>query len=424
MNVLRLTPHFYYLPETGAVWSVRRDPIGGMQTQIYRLSKEMDTQGVCQTILTIGMKGVKKEIKTGENLTIRAANIPIIPIPSRIRGTFGLNFYWGVGVILWLLKYKLISIFKTTKKFDVIHAHCSGVIAPLIIGYLTKLILRKELVYTIHCCRGCTYEPMSSFDAIIHNLAIAIERFCLARAEIIFVLTEKTKQFLKSQYNEMRNKKIVITSDIISYEDFERNVNEHNISNFYSKFNIPQNIKLISYVGRIAHEKGWKYFIQAVQNVEVNVHYLICGDGNEMDELKIMLKRYKLEDKFTLTGYISNEEVAVALKISDILIIPSLHEEFGSLVLEAACMKKALIASSVGGLKRNIENNKTGILIEAKNSLKISESIIKLLDDEKLRIELGNNLYTTIKNKYDVQEVCKTIIHNYKGTISHCGLEC
>lgn len=57
----------------------------------------------------------------------------MLPIKSSIRGTFGLNFYWGVGVILKLIRKK----FKK-ENYNIIHTHCSGVAAPLIVGYIAK----------------------------------------------------------------------------------------------------------------------------------------------------------------------------------------------------------------------------------------------------------------------------------------------
>src|SRR5699024_7202243 len=96
----------------------------------------------------------------------------MIPIKSIIRGTVGLNFYWGIGVCLHLLKYRKL-------KFDIIHAHCSGVAAPLIVGYIAKVLLKKPLIYTVHCCRISTYHPMSRFDEIINKWIVLIEKFCL-----------------------------------------------------------------------------------------------------------------------------------------------------------------------------------------------------------------------------------------------------
>lgn len=70
-------------------------------------------------------------------------NIPMLPIKSSIRGTFGLNFYWGVGVILKLIRKK----FKK-ENYNIIHTHCSGVAAPLIVGYIAKNLQETSRIYS------------------------------------------------------------------------------------------------------------------------------------------------------------------------------------------------------------------------------------------------------------------------------------
>lgn len=133
MNILRLTPHFYYTPDVVDGWVVRMDQMGGMQTQIYRQSIALSNKKIKQLVLPIAMPNAPKKWKLNPYLTIQKGNIPMLPIKSSIRGTFGLNFYWGVGVILKLIRKK----FKK-ENYNIIHTHCSGVAAPLIVGYIAK----------------------------------------------------------------------------------------------------------------------------------------------------------------------------------------------------------------------------------------------------------------------------------------------
>ena len=95
------------------------------------------------------------------------------------------------------------------------------------------------------------------------------------------------------------------------------------------------------------------------------MHYLICGDGPEANEMRKLIKKYKIDDKVTITGFVSNELIATGISLSDIVVMPSLHEEFGSLILELACYKKPIIATNVGGIPENIINMNTGILVDS-----------------------------------------------------------
>lgn len=99
MKVLRLTPHYYYTPDVVNGWIVRLDQMGGMQTQIYRQSIALAKKNVKQIILPIAMPSAPKEWKPHKGIRVIKGNIPMLPIKSKVRGTVGLNVYWGIGVL-------------------------------------------------------------------------------------------------------------------------------------------------------------------------------------------------------------------------------------------------------------------------------------------------------------------------------------
>lgn len=194
MKVLRLTPHYYYTPDVVNGWIVRLDQMGGMQTQIYRQSIALAKKNVKQIILPIAMPSAPKEWKPHKGIRVIKGNIPMLPIKSKVRGTVGLNVYWGIGVLKHIILRK-----KYYRGFNVIHAHCSGVASPLIVGLLAKRLLKRPLIYTVHCCRISTYHPMSKLDSLINNSVIRIEKKCLSEADEVIVLTNRTKEVIKKQ---------------------------------------------------------------------------------------------------------------------------------------------------------------------------------------------------------------------------------
>lgn len=418
MNILRLTPHFYWPPKYVKKWDIGLDPIGGMQTQIFRMTLALSKKNVNQKILTIGMKGAEKKVKLKKNIELCSSNIPIIPIKSKVRGTMGLNFYWGLGVILMDLKILLQSAILKKEKWDIIHSHCSGVAAPLLVGIISKWLLKKPLVYTVHCCRLCTYEPMNQLDQLINKSIIKLEAYCLKKSDHILVLTQKTKDLLLNNYKYLNDEKISVIPDIISFSSFCINANEKNKAFLYEKYKIPKEKKIISFVGRVAHEKGWKYFVQSLKLTKhQDYHVIFAGDGNEREELETMLQELDIKSKVTVTGFIPNELVASVIDISEFLVIPSVHEELGSVLLEAASLKTTVIASAVGGIPQNIKDGFNGLLVPSKSPTAIAEKIDYLFDNKEKLNEMGNNLYDSLKNQYDSASVINKLFEQYKALI-------
>lgn len=144
---------------------------------------------------------------------------------------------------------------------------------------------------------------------------------------------------------------------------------------------------LIGVVGRIAPHKGQDIFIQAIPNILIffpNAKFTIIGEdttsnGDFIIQLQQLTAELKLETKVYFSGFKAN--VPQIMRALDILVVPSLSEPFGRVVIEAMAMKTPVIASRVGGIPDIIEDGVNGILIPLKNPKAISEAVIKLLPE-------------------------------------------
>jgi len=393
-------------PETGVVWDVSLDPIGGMQTQISRLAEKLSNQGHDQTILTMKMKNVNRKVEINPKLVVYGVNTPIIPIKSKVRGTVGLNFYWGLGVLIWVIGYLLGFIGRShSKKFDVIHVHCSGVIAPLLTGFLVQKILKLPITYTVHCCRGSTYHPMNILDRIINRFALFVEKAALKRANGIIALTPKTGKFIEENYLSDKESNVEIIPDIIDFEKFKAAAEKISKSDIENEYGLKPWTRKICYVGRIANEKGWNYFADAIHLIQTqDLEFIFCGDGNEMSDLKNLISDLNLEDKVKLTGFVRNDKVASIISASSIVVIPSIHEEFGGVLLEAASFSKPVVASDTGGLSQNVANGCTGILVKPGSALMIAKKVDWLLNHMDKAREYGKALNADLVSKYSFQK--------------------
>ena len=410
MKILRLTPHFYYTPDVVKEWVVRLDQMGGMQTQIYRQAIALSKKGIKQLVLPITMPKAPKVWKINSRLIIKKGNVPMLPIKSAIRGTVGLNFYWGLGVILQIIKSG-----KSYKKFDIIHAHCSGVAAPLIVGYIAKVLLNKPLVYTVHCCRISTYHPMSKFDAKINKWVVAAEKFCLEHSDYTITLTERTKSIIQSNY-DIPDGTIVVIPDVIEPTEFTKNITSKNIETFRDKYNLNNGKKNIVFVGRIAYEKGCKVLLEAFSKLNrTDCNLIFYGDGNEREMLEREIRELGLQDRCCITGYLPNTDISLAIKTADLMVMPSLHEEFGGLILEIAAVGKAVIGSNIGGIPTLIEDGKSGLLFECGNSDELCTKINSIIDDDILLDKYGEQLKKNILKTYSFDENIDKMIQLYRN---------
>ena len=338
-----------------------------------------------------------------------------MPIRSHVRGTVGLNVYWGVGTALWLAAVHLRGLLhRAESQFDLIHCHCSGVPTPLIVGVVAKEVLKLPLVFTVHCSRLSTYEPMNAFDRLINGWALRAEAWCLSRANRIMVLTERTAKCLRDKVPVLAKTPIHVVPDFISFAEARSAAAPELQAAFRCRFSLPEGKRLIVYAGRIAHEKGWPHFIGIAERLgRPDVHFLVCGDGNERLSMERAIARRGLRDRFTITGFIENRAVLTGLSIADVVVIPSVHEEFGSLLLEAASVEAPVVASEVGGLAENLDNQ-TAILVPPKDDDAFAQKVAMLLDDSSYARALGRRLRDALEPRFDESHIIDRVLDCYQ----------
>ena len=125
---------------------------------------------------------------------------------------------------------------------------------------------------------------------------------------------------------------------------------------------------------------------RALRHHDLELH--IIGDGAMRPQLESLTAELELGDRVVFHGFISQDQCASLLAGFDVLVLPSLYECGGAVVLEAMAMGLPVIATKWGGPADYLDE-KTGILIEptGRESFinEIAEAMIKLAQSPELR---------------------------------------
>ncbi|MBS1807396.1 MAG: glycosyltransferase family 4 protein [Acidobacteria bacterium] len=407
MHVLRLTPHFYWPHLEDQGWPVPFDTIGGMQSQIFRQIFELSRMGIRQTVLTLKIPGAPTEWQVDPRTIVRGIRLPILPVRSRIRGLMDLNISWALGIANEFLQRRLQG--------DIVHVHCSGVFWPLLVGAVFAKAIKARLILTIHCSVLATYEAMNLLDHAIQPMARLIELMAVQRADHIIVLSSRSREALK-KLAQVNDNKVSVVPDSIEVDRFRSYATPQAMTAFKHRYRIPTDRPIIAYVGRIAREKGWRRIIALAERLRGdNCHFLICGDGNERDLLERELKKRGLISMVTVTGYIAQEVVPAALSYATVLVLTSLHEEFGGILIEAMSMKVPQVAFNVGGIPNVIVDRETGILVPPDNIETMALAVRELIRSPTLVREMGEKSLVHVKQKFSLKEACQQLYNIYQS---------
>lgn len=348
MKVLKLTPFFHH-PDVES-WPIDYDAVGGMQVQTWRQAVWLAEAGIQQHVMTIGFPGLPKLRRLHPLLWVERMMVPIPRIRSEFSGLVGLTQAWAAATLGALIGRA------RKQNFDVVHAHLDGQIPALLVAWLAPRLLRRPLIVTVHCSRLAVYTPSSGLDKLQHRLARWLERRAIAKAFAIMALTQRTATVLAQDARRVK-----IVPDIVDTKQFAPPSPEA-VAAFRARHGLTK--QTVGFVGRIAKEKGWTHLIPlALALREEGSELLIVGDGPQRNRLRRAVDNAGLRDWVTITGFIPNHEVPLAMAACRVLVMPSVYEEFGGASIEALAIGVPVVAFAVGGLQEILRGVTPDLLI-------------------------------------------------------------
>jgi len=151
---------------------------------------------------------------------------------------------------------------------------------------------------------------------------------------------------------------------------------------------------------------------------------MVVGDGNMKSTYQRLCMDLDLAEKTIFVGNVSDQDLPSHYAASDLLILPSKDrsEGFGLTILEANACGKPAIGSNVGGIPDAIQAGFNGLLVPPNNPESLSQSIIRLVDDEHLRIEMGKNA-RAFAEEHDWSKVAQATERIYRETFEQSARE-
>lgn len=151
--------------------------------------------------------------------------------------------------------------------------------------------------------------------------------------------------------------------------------------------------KSVISVGRLDYQKGFDYLIEAwklVNNYYPEWHLNIYGEGSMRDQLTEQIRQNGLEDSVTLKGI--SHHIQKEYPKHSFYIMSSRKEGFPLVLLEALASGLSIVSYNCPqGPAEIVSHGKNGFLVDKVGDIKgLSNYICKLIEDEELRIRMGN----------------------------------
>ena len=167
---------------------------------------------------------------------------------------------------------------------------------------------------------------------------------------------------------------------------------------------------VVLFVGHFRKRKGMDYLIKAFRSLKRDDSVLIiAGSGEEEDHLKSLAEG---TDHILFPGFVQGQQKTKYYSLADIFVLPTLDDCWGLVVNEAMSFGLPIIVTERAGCAPELAKD-NGIIVPARNVEALKGAMQKLLDNDRLRRQMGWKSEEYIK-KYDVDYAVNAFVNAIK----------
>jgi glycosyltransferase involved in cell wall biosynthesis len=260
---------------------------------------------------------------------------------------------------------------------DVVHIHLAergSALRKSILILLTKAFGKPVILHA----HGCEFH---SFHASLSPVMKRVLNLILRQSTYLIALSESWKDYYM-KYCGFKAKQVVVFANPVEIpENIPERANSHKKINFVS-------------LGRIGKRKGAfdliEAFAQLTPQQREKSQLTLAGIG-EVEQARSLAESLNIKEHINFPGWVDPIGRSELLSKADVFVLPSYNEGLPMALLEAMSWALPVITTPVGGIPEVVTHTKTGLLVNPGDVEQLTEAVQSLIEDESLRIKLGND---------------------------------
>lgn len=371
--------------------------VGGAERNSWEVSRRLARRGHEITVITSDLLVQKPASHTGEG-TYVDSGLRIIR-----SGAAGPTFM--LGGALTTIPAQSSTVLKSTKSFDIVHAHGYGFYPAY--GALPLARIRGlPSVLTAHT------SPSRGLVRAIYDLTVG--KLVAQSVDSIICVTNNEAEYFERL--GVRPAALNIIPNGVDIESYKAPGLE---LEFRRMFDVQDDYVL--FAGRLSRNKGVDVLLQAIGprlKVDPNLSLIVAGGNHgHYDELRALTYRLGIHEKVKFTGQLSDSLLRGAFIGCKMFVLPSRGGEAqGITILEAMAAGKPVVATRVGGVPYTVIEGRNGFLVPPEDPVSMRASINRLLDDSTLSQRIGVENHNEAR-KYSWDEIADRTESVYKLTV-------
>lgn len=173
-----------------------------------------------------------------------------------------------------------------------------------------------------------------------------------------------------------------------------------------SALGIPQDCFVAGFVGRLCEQKGIPFLLEAIKTSSQEFSdtlFVVVGTGGMESLVLDFIKEHSLEGRVRVLGF--RKDIAEIMPAFDTLLVPSLWEGFGLVLIEAMQAGVPPVASNTSSIPEIVQDGFNGLLIPPRDPLALASAIKRLRSEPDFLASLAANGRKTVAEKYSLREM-------------------
>jgi glycosyltransferase involved in cell wall biosynthesis len=175
---------------------------------------------------------------------------------------------------------------------------------------------------------------------------------------------------------------------------------------------------IVGIVANVLAVKGFQFLGEAVGILRSRFPRILCivvGSTESDFAHRFRSGLREAADHFLFLGF--RDDPLPFISLFDVMVLPSLSEGFGIVLLEGMSMRKPVVASSTGGIPEIVVDGKTGFLVPPGDAATLAEKITLLLENPDLRGSMGEEGYCRCRDNFGKEKALENIRRTYRRIV-------
>ncbi len=300
--------------------------------------------------------------------------------------------------------------------FDVVHTY-----SPVIGVYGRLAACRTKTLLVAHSVIGSIMAPGVPLP---HRLMYIMSELTTSRMVDLFITLNHSDAHDLARFGRVPARKVVT----LKYEygvDLRKfnpeSIDRTHLDEARKRYGIQKGVPVIGFVGRMIASKGILDLFEAYRQIRrrgVMAKLVYLGDvllsdkdQSSISRLKAMVTESGCEADVIFLGF--QKAVPLYLSMMDVAVLPSHHEGFPRVPIEAGAMGKPSVCTATSGAEMAIDDGKTGFIAPIKNPLRLGEAIQKIITDPALSQQMGSNARRRVLDYFDQDKILDEQVRIY-----------